>query len=488
MYSDQPGAFEYAQRNTDPSMYYEQGDDDTIETAPQYFRLLSESATGSPRSSSPNPSYMHNMDSNLSNQGYYERFFVEIAKLGRGARGSVYLCQHVLHGHALGRYAIKKVPVGDQAETLLSSLNEVHLMESLNHPNVISYKHAWVEMTQISPFTPVVPTLHVLMMAANGGSLADWIAARAGETDEASMQSTPRVERLKDEFRQRRAAMQCKGSESTRARTGVHLLREEEIVQLLQDITHGLAFLHEKGILHLDIKPGNVLLHWDDDALLPSALLSDFGSSMPQHQNWARKRTGHTGTIEYMAPEAVLPDANGHFQEITSKADIWSLGVLFHLLVFFELPYTQVDDFETLRKDIVNFRDFKENINKRGLHRRFATVDPILTDLLAEMLHVNPQKRPSCPAILAALEGYHARNTQPKSSKESPSFKHERDSLKSSTTPTHQRGMSRGQLLPPASSLQATEVVAYRRFSSMLSPNIQKVILAYAQVGATRAY
>lgn len=123
-------------------------------------------------------------------------------------------------------------------------------------------------MTQISPFTPVVPTLHVLMMAANGGSLADWIAARAGETDEASMQSTPRVERLKDEFRQRRAAMQCKGSESTRARTGVHLLREEEIVQLLQDITHGLAFLHEKGILHLDIKPGNVLLHWDDDALL----------------------------------------------------------------------------------------------------------------------------------------------------------------------------------------------------------------------------
>lgn len=148
-------------------------------------------------------------------------------------------------------------------------------MESLNHPNVIAYKHACtsfpdagVEMAQTSPFTPNVPTLHVLMMAANGGSLADWIAARAGGPDDTGMATTPRVQRLKEEFRQRRAAAHRTGSYVPRSRAGVHLLREDEIVQLLRDIARGLAFLHGKGILHLDIKPGNVLLHWDDDALL----------------------------------------------------------------------------------------------------------------------------------------------------------------------------------------------------------------------------
>ena len=83
------------------------------------------------------------------------------------------------------------------------------------------------------------------------------------------------------------------------------------------------------------------MLHWDDDALLPKALLSDFGSSLPVHENWLRKRTGHTGTLEYMAPETIVPH-RGQLAELSSKADIWSLGILLYVLIFFELPYTQV--------------------------------------------------------------------------------------------------------------------------------------------------
>jgi hypothetical protein len=47
------------------------------------------------------------------NQGYYHKFFDEEACLGRGAFGSVYLCHHVLGEVNLGKYAIKKVPVGN---------------------------------------------------------------------------------------------------------------------------------------------------------------------------------------------------------------------------------------------------------------------------------------------------------------------------------------------------------------------------------------
>lgn len=379
--------------------------DEDVIMRPHYFRLLSETTLPQDDGS--------RVREGDRNEGYYARFFVELGKLGRGARGSVYLCEHVLHGHVLGKYAVKKIPVGEHTDTLLRSLNEVHLMEELVHPNVIHYKHAWVEMAQTSAFTPPVPTLFVLMMAANGGSLADWIAARAGEASAGdamgghetmvSMKSA-RVERLKNEFRQRRAdAMRTDAGVSSRI--GVHFLKEEEVVQLMMDIVRGLAFLHSHDVLHLDLKPGNVLLHWDDDALLPTAMLGDFGSSLHAQAKARTTRTGHTGTLEYMAPE-VLFQQEGRLVELSSKADIWSLGVLFHLLLFFELPYTQVDDIDQLRAEIAAFTDLAANIEARGLTKRYRRVHPVLTALLRDMLQVNPYERPSSSTILQVLENY----------------------------------------------------------------------------------
>lgn len=91
----------------------EQDGDDRAQTAPHYFRLLSESTTPSPRHPTDAHAGMSHLGAEASNPGYYARFFVELGRLGRGARGTVFLCQHVLHGHALGKYAVKKIPVGD---------------------------------------------------------------------------------------------------------------------------------------------------------------------------------------------------------------------------------------------------------------------------------------------------------------------------------------------------------------------------------------
>jgi len=52
------------------------------------------------------------LDEAFFNQGYYAKFFHEERKLGHGLRGSVYLVRHVMHEVELGRYAVKKVPVG----------------------------------------------------------------------------------------------------------------------------------------------------------------------------------------------------------------------------------------------------------------------------------------------------------------------------------------------------------------------------------------
>jgi hypothetical protein len=66
------------------------------------------------------------LHSSAFNQVYYQRFFWEVKKLGRGYRGSVFLCRHVLDNVVLGDYAVKKIAVGDNKTWLTRMLQEVH--------------------------------------------------------------------------------------------------------------------------------------------------------------------------------------------------------------------------------------------------------------------------------------------------------------------------------------------------------------------------
>lgn len=83
------------------------------------------------------------------------------------------------------------------------------------------------------------------MAFANGGSLLDFVNARGGG-------STATEENgLSTEERKERARGKRKGRVTGRA---VHLLRIEDILTLFGDIVVGLAFLHSRNILHLDLK------------------------------------------------------------------------------------------------------------------------------------------------------------------------------------------------------------------------------------------
>jgi hypothetical protein len=73
-----------------------------------------------------NNDYSEHLPSVAFNQGYYERFFWEVKKLGRGYRGSVFLCRHVLDNMVIGDYAVKKIAVGDNKSWLNRMLKEVH--------------------------------------------------------------------------------------------------------------------------------------------------------------------------------------------------------------------------------------------------------------------------------------------------------------------------------------------------------------------------
>ncbi|KAG5642875.1 hypothetical protein DXG03_001917, partial [Asterophora parasitica] len=443
--------------------------------ASDYFQLLAIANETSSRPSTPPPLAQEQKSAFPAEkmaEGYFKAFFQEEYKLGMGANGSVYLCQHMLDGNPLGHFAVKKIAVGESHSYLLKILREVRLLERLHHPNIITYHHAWLESCQFSAFGPKVPTLHVLMQWAEGGSLDDFIDVRLGRAAQhvhidplaqfsfevtshshisdpsdpngpvfsiplahdhelplgdpqsrsarirafrqfqhASPAERERIKRDMDVARER-------GRGKTTSLMAVHLLSAVEVKGLFSDVVGGLEFLHNKSILHLDLKPGNVLLTWDEGKLIPRAMLSDFGTSRDMLHS-TRNRSGNTGTLEYTSPESLPSPLTGLLQSIDSKADMWSLGMILHKLLFFRLPYRYAaegdgigepvstdregEKLERLEREVLAYPGFKSTsglvttFEARRLPRSFLV-------LLESLLNPTPSTRPSCERVVNAIK------------------------------------------------------------------------------------
>ncbi|CAI2173717.1 18062_t:CDS:10 [Funneliformis geosporum] len=345
------------------------------------------------------------LSQNSFNQGYYERFFIEEKKLGRGFRGSVYLCKHILDNVHLGEYAVKKVAVGDDHAWLVRMLREVHLLEKLHHPNIVDYKHAWLENHQLTNFGPQVPCLFILMECANGGNLEEYIDERSStfamqqDPEEPKFSTKDRILRTR---RMRRAPEQ---SSTINARVqSKRSLNLQEIWLFFIDICEGLGHLHRHGIVHRDLKPSNLLLHYDGERTgIPRVLISDFGECEILDQLSERDRTGATGTLEFMAPELLTVDEGGKFyKDYSPKSDMWSLGMVLYYLCYSRLPYHQVDDVDLLKEEILHFEgvSFPEHFNFSSSSH---IIPQQLKNLIKLLLSKNKKIRPSCDEILKSF-------------------------------------------------------------------------------------
>jgi tetratricopeptide (TPR) repeat protein len=121
------------------------------------------------------------------------------------------------------------------------------------------------------------------------------------------------------------------------SRTG--RLQLPNALRLLRDVTRALAYAHRQGIVHRDIKPGNILLNEDGDALI-----CDFGvakavqaasedSSSHAHEVTARGLI--LGTPAYIAPEQI-----SDHQSVDHRADLYSLGVVAYEALTGSAPFT----------------------------------------------------------------------------------------------------------------------------------------------------
>lgn len=159
-----------------------------------------------------------------------------------------------------------------------------------------------------------------------------------------------------------------------------------EAIGVLRDVASALEVAHGKGIVHRDLRPGNVL--WDEDRR--RALLTDFGIAailVTSGEEVTRlTKTGQlVGNPRYLSPEQLMD------QDLTELADVYLLGVLGYELLAGEGPYLTRTLMEGVSAHLTG--------TPRDLRDLRPDVPPYLAELLCRCLAREPLHRPSAADV-----------------------------------------------------------------------------------------
>jgi tetratricopeptide (TPR) repeat protein len=179
-----------------------------------------------------------------------------------------------------------------------------------------------------------------------------------------------------------------------------HKLPLEQAIEIAEAVCRGLVFAHGKGIIHRDIKPGNVWLTSDG-----SAKIGDFGLAVALDLSRLTQHGMMVGTVSYMPPEQAMGG------EVTAKADLYSLGAMLYEMVTGRPPFIGDDSIAIIGQHI--------NTPPVSPTWHCADLPPVLETLILQLLEKDPARRPeSASTVLKVLESIETTKVKPEPVKE----------------------------------------------------------------------
>ncbi|TMW64221.1 hypothetical protein Poli38472_012843 [Pythium oligandrum] len=162
---------------------------------------------------------------------------------------------------------------------------------------------------------------------------------------------------------------------------------EADAAKIMSQLMSALQALHKHNILHLDVKPENILLS-SKDSSNAKIILTDFGLARMVNGKQNPLEAGKTmaGTIGYIAPEVIAA------HQYTEAADVFSAGVILFILLVGYPPFTGDSEIETLLK--IARGDFQFHAAD------WKHVSRPAMELVAKMLEVRPQDRITVDEVL----------------------------------------------------------------------------------------
>jgi serine/threonine-protein kinase len=154
---------------------------------------------------------------------------------------------------------------------------------------------------------------------------------------------------------------------------------------LVEKVARAVAHAHANGILHRDLKPGNVLLDEHGEPLV-----SDFGLAKLLHADVELTQPGQQiGTPAFMAPEQFTESASS----ATARSDVWSLGALLYVLLTGRLPFDGRDR-DTLAEQV-------RGVDPPSVRKLRPGLDRALETIVRKCLEKDPARRYDSAAGLA---------------------------------------------------------------------------------------
>lgn len=166
----------------------------------------------------------------------------------------------------------------------------------------------------------------------------------------------------------------------------------EKKLLILKTILYNVSVLHEKGIVHADIKPDNILIKETVNGFYTAKLI-DFDSGFLEKDGSVQANM--EGDLVYLSPEIYLSmlDKNIAEGKLTHKIDIFALGIMFHQYLTGKMPMIDKSEYDYIFEAVLD----------SGKITIDSSLESNLQDIIKKMLSVEPTERPEAQQVFEVL-------------------------------------------------------------------------------------